>query len=600
MPRTFRNPEARLLADTLRPERGQVGRVLVVLVVSLGLQLAMPALLGRFVDDALARRPLSVLTTVALIYVAIALVREVLELAITWWSVDLSWRAGNRLRERLAEHALRLDMAWHGKHSAGQLIERIDGDVDALVIFFTNVVVHVLGNILLMGGMLVIAFVIDPWAGATLMVTAVLGTLVMVRTRTVAVPAREAEREANAILYGDLEERLGGLEDLRANGAGAFAVHKLQVNSARSWRAGRRSALVGEGAYSLAAATFSAGTVAVLAVGFALRSKGLATVGQVLALFRYSEMLRQPLERIAEQMKEMQKALAGARRAAGLLDTSSALASGSLGVGSLPPGPLDVRFEDVSFGYDSHGGRVLHHVDLTLDGGRHLGVVGRTGSGKTSIGRLLLRLWDVSEGSVCIGGVDVRDLTTEALRGTVAVVTQDVELFAATVRDNLTLFGANAASDDDIVGAVEAVGLTRWLAAQPGGLDTTLTGARSMSAGEAQLLAMARVFLADPRVVLLDEASSRLDPDTEARLAVATRRLLQGRTALIIAHRLSTLDHVDDIVVMDHGRVAEHGARAVLAADSASRFHALLKMSSTSDLLGEPRADSADLLGRHR
>lgn len=588
MARSSRSPEARLLADTLSPERGPVVRVLGVLLVSLALQLAMPALLGRFVDDALAHKPLSALTRVAVAYVAIALLRQVLELAVTWWSVDLSWRAGNRLRERLAAHALRLDMAWHGKHSAGQLIERIDGDVDALVVFFTNVVVQILGNVVLMLGMLVIAFFIDPWAGLTLLLAGLLGTFVLLRMRTVAVPAREAEREANAILYGDLEERLGGLEDLRTNGAGGFAVHKLQVNSARSWRAGRRSALVGEGAYSLAAVTFSAGTVAMLALGFLLRSRGLVSVGEVLALFRYSEMLRQPLERIAEQMKEMQKALAGARRAAGLLDTEPALLPGPLGVGSLPAGPLALGFNDVSFAYDPSGPRVLHHIDLVVEGGRHLGVVGRTGSGKTSIGRLMLRLWDATEGSVQIGGLDVRDLTLDALRHTVAVVTQDVELFTATVRENLTLFGATQASDEDALAALDAVGLTRWLAAQPRGLDSAMTGARAMSAGEAQLLAMARVFLADPRVVLLDEASSRLDPDTEARLALATRHLLDGRTAVIIAHRLSTLDHVDDILVMDHGRVIEHGPRASLAADAASRFHTLLTMSGVSDLLGEP------------
>lgn len=581
MPRSPRTPETALLAVTLSPERARVGRVLAVLVVSLGLRLTMPALLGRFVDDALAGRPVSTLTNLALIYVAVALVTELMELTVTWWSVDLSWRAGNGLRERLAAHALRLDMAWHGKHSPGLLIERIDGDVEALVVFFTNVLVHVLGNVVLILGMLTIAFFIDPWAGITLIVAAAVGTIVLLRVRTAAVPAREAEREANAILYGDLEERLGGLEDLRTNGAGAYAVRKLQINSARAWRAGRRSALIGEGSYSMAALTFAAGTVATLALGFVLESRGIITVGQVLALFRYSEMLRNPLERIAEQMKEMQKALAGARRAARLLDTQPAIADD--GAQPLPDGPLAVQFDNVSFSYSAGGAKVLSEVNLDIAGGTHVGIVGRTGSGKTTIGRLTLRLWDATEGSIRVGGVDLRHVDRHQLRQTIGVVTQDVELFSASIRDNLTLFGHHAADDDQIQSALDAVGLTSWLEAQPQGLDT-LSGPRAMSAGEAQLLAMARVFLAGPRVVLLDEASSRLDPATERKLSEATERLLAGRTALVIAHRLSTLDRMDEIVVVDHGRIAEHGTRAALIDDPTSRFSQLLRLSQPGEV----------------
>jgi ATP-binding cassette, subfamily B, bacterial len=577
----------RLLALTLNPERGKLGRVTAVLLVTLALRLAMPALLGRFVDDALAREPLSALTAVAAIYVVLALLTELLELTVTWWSVDLSWRAGNRLREMLARHALRLDMAWHGKNSAGRLIERIDGDVEALVVFFTNVVVQILGNVILMIGMLVIAFAIDPWAGVTLMAAAAAGTVVLFRLRTAAVPAREAEREASAILYGDLEERLGGLEDLRTNGAGAFAVHKLQSNSARLWRATRRSAFAGDGSYAAAASTFAAGSVVTLALGFFLHSRDIVTVGQVLALFRYSEMLRQPMERIAEQMKEMQKALAGARRSAALLDTEPAIGDGPLGSDALPSGPLDVEFDGVTFAYDRTGGEVLHDVDLLIGGGRHVGIVGRTGSGKTTLGRLVLRLWDATDGTVRVGGVDVRQLDRMALRSTTAVVTQDVELFSASLRDNLTMFGTRDASDDEMLSALGSVGLDRWLATLPDGLDSQLRGSAGMSAGEAQLLAMARVFLADPRVVVLDEASSRLDPETEARLAVATRRLLEGRTALIIAHRLTTLDEVDEIVVVDHGRIVEHGTRAELVADTNSRFARLLALSGPGGVLGE-------------
>ncbi|MGY6501709.1 MAG: ABC transporter ATP-binding protein [Acidimicrobiales bacterium] len=576
--------EARLLLETVRPERTRATAIVGILLVALALRLAMPALLGWFVDSAIQARPLSTLTTIALAYVVIALVAEGLQLLVTYHAVDLSWRAGNRLREQLAHHAVRLEMGWHGRHSPGRLIERIDGDVEALVTFFANVLVHVLGNMVLMVGMLTVAFLIDPWAGLLLLVTSIVGAVVLVRLRTAAVPAREAEREANAILYGDLEERLGGLEDLRANGAGRYAVHRLHENSARSWRTARRAALLGDGSYALAAITFALGSVATLALGFVLQAAGVITVGAVVALFRYSEMLRQPLERIAEQLKEFQKAIAGARRAALLLGTEPQLPDGPLGDDALPSGPLAIRFDGVTFTYAGAGEPALSDVDLVVEAGAHVGIIGRTGSGKTTLGRLVLRLWDVDAGAVTVGGVDVRDLDRTVVRSRIAVVTQDVELFRASLRDNLTVFGTRQVDDATLVEVLERVGLAPWFAHQPQGLDTPLRGGTSLSAGQAQLLAFARAFLADPDVVILDEASSRLDPETEARLSEATATLLRGRTALIVAHRLATLDTVDDIVVVHEGRIAEHGPRAELATRPGSRYARLLSHSDDAEL----------------
>jgi ATP-binding cassette, subfamily B, bacterial len=575
---TAPRPASRLLATTLRPERARVLALVALLVVAMLAPLAGPVILARFVDDALAGRPAGALTGLAAAYLAVAVLGEVLQLAVTWASVHLAWRAGNRLREDLADHALGLELAWHGDHSAGVLIERIDGDVEALTEFFSNVVLHVLGNAILVSGVLVISVLIDWRAGLVLGLFAFLAVAVMIRLRVAAVPAHEAEREANAHLYGDLEERLGGLDDIRANGAGPYAVHRLHANAARSWRAARRASLHGDGAYAVSATAFAAGSVATLAVGIVLLDRGAVTIGAVFALFRYAQILREPLERIAEQLREMQRALAGATRAARLLATDPTLVDGPLGVGALPPGPLAVDLDGVSLRY-AEGTEALSGIDLHLAPGTHLGVVGRTGSGKTSLGRLLLRFWDPTSGAVRVGGVDVRDLEAAALRHRVAVVTQDVELLRATVRDNLTLLGRRPATDDELRRVLGEVGLGAWLAGLPEGLDTEVEGTGGLSAGEAQLLAFARAFLADPGLIVLDEASSRLDPTTEATMTAATHRLLEGRTAVIVAHRLATLDEVDEIAVLDGGRLVEHGDRRALAADPGSRYARLLRTS---------------------
>jgi ATP-binding cassette subfamily B protein len=220
---------------------------------------------------------------------------------------------------------------------------------------------------------------------------------------------------------------------------------------------------------------------------------------------------------------------------------------------------------------------VLQGLSFALEPGKVLGLLGRTGSGKTTMARLIFRLHDAESGVVRLGGVDVRDAMLGELRERVALVTQDVQLFQATVRDNITFFDAKI-PDGRIREVIEALELADWYNALPGGLDTKLeTGGRSLSAGEAQLLAFTRVFLRNPGLVILDEASSRLDPATEHLVERAIDRLLADRTAIVIAHRLGTVDRADDIMILDEGRATEHGNRLELLADPTSRFSELQK-----------------------
>ncbi len=570
--------DARLLAAHLRPERARVAALVGVLVVAMLLPVAGPLLLGHIIDAALDGEPTSALVTLALAYLAVTLTADGLQLAVTWWSVQLAWRVGNRLRLDLARHALSLDLSWHGEHSPGLLIERIDGDMEAVVKFSSAAVLQLAGNAILLAGVLVVSFIIDWRAGLMIALAAAVAVGIMVRLRSVAVAANDAEREVNAQLYGDLEERLGGLEDLRANGAGGYVVHRLQTHSSHWWRAARRVGFVGAGAYAVAAAAFSVGAVATLAVAVWLNRRGELSIGSTLALFRFAQMVRQPIESIAEQLREFQKAVASARRAGRLLATPLTIVDGP--GEPLPDGPLAVDLDHVTFGYGPDR-TVLDDVDVHLAPGTVLGVVGRSGSGKTTIGRLLLRFWDVTEGGVRLGGVDVREATHDELRRRIGIVTQEVELFRASVRDNLTLFDTVPADDAALIGVLEEVGLGRWFSGLTDGLDTVLEGDTHISAGEAQLVAFARVLLADPGLVVLDEATSRLDPHTEEQVNAVTRRLLASgqRTVVVIAHRLVTVERVDEILVLDRGRIVEHGRRADLAADPSSRYAELVNAS---------------------
>lgn len=242
----------------------------------------------------------------------------------------------------------------------------------------------------------------------------------------------------------------------------------------------------------------------------------------------------------------------------------------------VPPGALAVTFDHVTFGYDPTT-PVLRDVSLHIKPGSVLAVLGRTGGGKTTLTRLLLRSYDPQHGSVRLNGVDVRTMRVHELRRHIGIVTQDIQLFHATVRDNLTFFDPGV-PDERIIAVLRDLGMGVWYDALPDGLNTLLPpGGSNVSAGQAQLLACARVFLGDPGIVILDEASSRLDPATEHQLETAVGRLLRGRTAIVIAHRLQTVERADAVLILDRGQVAEYGARAALLRDPDSRFAQLLQ-----------------------
>ncbi len=297
-------------------------------------------------------------------------------------------------------------------------------------------------------------------------------------------------------------------------------------------------------------------------------------MGTVYLIFYFTNLLNDPIEQIRQQLQQLQQAGAGVARIRQLLRTQPEIIDGPGRM--LPPGALTVEFRAVSFAYNEDQ-PVLQNIDFCLEAGKVLGVLGRTGSGKTTLARLLLRLYDASEGEICLGAVPVQEATLHELRRHIGMVTQDVQLFHASVRDNLTFFN-RAINDERVLTVIEELGLGSWYRALPDGLETMLgSDGEGLSAGEAQLLAFTRVFLADPGLVILDEASSRLDPATENLIERAVSKLLAGRTGIIIAHRLSTIQRADSILVLEDGRVLEYDARNSLADDRASRFYRLLQ-----------------------
>jgi ATP-binding cassette subfamily B protein len=615
-----------LLVSYLKPQWLVVLLLAVLILSNIGLQLVNPQIMRKFVDATQVGGETDVLWQSALLFMGVALAQQIVSVIATYISENVGWTATNALRADLAEHCLYLDMSFHNARTPGEMIERIDGDINALSNFFSQFVIQVFGNGLLLVGVLVLLFREDWRVGAALCSFALVALVALWRTRNLASPHWKAEREASAEQYGFLEERLAGTEDIRSSGAKPYVMRRfytlmrqLKAKTLKAW-------LMMNIMVNLMEVLFAVSNAVAFAIGIYLFSQGTITIGAVYIIFHYSNMLMRPINRITRQMQNLQQAGASITRSRELLDKKTKLVQSGGSTGKqIALGALAVAFDNVSFGYDDAettqtneqqsapaareatsqtsklpapqeketadgetaakgaGAKemVLKDISFGLKPGTILGLLGRTGSGKTTLTRLIFRLYDPDEGTICLGrngnAINIRDVPLLNLRQRVGIVTQNIQLFHATVRDNLTFFD-DTIPDAKIEKVIEDLGLGEWFASLPDGLDTELeSGGGGLSAGEQQLLAFTRIFLKDPGLVILDEASSRLDPATEHLIEQAVDRLVQNRTAIIVAHRLGTVQRADEIIILEKGHVLEYGSRLELAGDTRSRFYSLLQ-----------------------
>ena len=563
-----------LLLKYLRRQKALVSLASALILTNTGLQLVNPQIMRYFIDEALSGSPLRILLAAAGVFVAVALVQQVVGVLATYTSGQVGWNATNALRSDLARHGLSLDMPFHNTHTPGGMIERIDGDAETLGGFFSTFAVQILGNVIMLVAVLALLFHEDWRVGLTLLVFALTSLVVIVRMRNVSVANWKANRDASTETYGFIEERLAGREDIRTSAAQPYVMKGYFDHMWVWFRVHVRAAFVSSVVFTSAMFFFSAGVAISLAVAAYLFIEGEITIGTVVLILQYTQLVLHPIISMSQEMARVQQAGASIIRIDELFRTRREVTDGQ-GI-QFPEGPLTVRFDSVSFGYNPRE-PVLRDVTLDLRPGRVLGLLGRTGSGKTTIARLLFRLYDPEEGRVLIGGHDIRNARISELRSRVGLVTQDVRLFRGTVRDNLTFFDLSVPISR-ILKVFGEVGLTQWYSSLPNGLDTMLQpDGGGLSSGEAQMLAFARVFLSNPGLVVLDEATSRLDRSTEAAIGRAVDRLVEDRTAIIVAHHLSTIQRCDDIAILEEGRIVEAGERDALASDPNTRFHSLLE-----------------------
>ncbi|GAA3094415.1 hypothetical protein GCM10020001_007780 [Nonomuraea salmonea] len=382
----------RLLLPSWRAAPALIGAV----SAATALPLAAPQVTRWFVDDAMGGASIRHLTLIAAGYLVLAVAGQAARTVTAWLAGRLAWDGSNRLRERLTGHALHLDLAFHGRHTPGELIERVDGDVVAVADFVVAFLLDVVAGVLLLAGVVVAVLLVDWRIGLALLAYCLVIGYGMARAQRLAVPSAARSRAASAALFGALEERLAGAEDLRANGAGAHTVRRFHQVSAALFRAEHRDARIGTVLLAGTSVAFAAGTAIMLGLAAWTMRSGALTVGTAVLLLQYTMMVRAPFERLIDQIRQYQAALAGVARIAGLLAERPALTPGTR---PLPPtGPLGLDLDGVGFTYPGDDEQVLSGVRLRLAPGETLGLVGRTGSGKTTLARLVLRLHDPVQG----------------------------------------------------------------------------------------------------------------------------------------------------------------------------------------------------------
>lgn len=563
-----------LLSKYLKSQLKSIIILAVILAGNIILHLANPQILRFFIDEATKGDTARRLTIAAIIFIGAAILQQGFNLIATYLSQNIGWRATNGLRVDLIEHCINLDMEFHKAHQPGELIERIDGDVNALFNFFSKFILNVLTNGVLLMGILMLLFREDLRIGLSLGVFAMIALCSLWYLQSTKVDSWVADRESYGKLYGFIGEQITSTEDIRSSGAKNYVMNRFYDMLRKLLPITTKAVMNYYNMWSATLIIFTLGNVIAFGLSAYLFKKGVITIGTVYLIFSYTELLARPIEQIRQQLQDLQKAGASITRVKELLGTKPKLNEGKKVLTS--PNSIEVNMDKVSFSYEEDS-QVLKDICLKVPKGKILGVLGHTGSGKTTLAKLLVRLYDTESGEIYLNNCDIKELTFKELRDNIAYVTQEVQLFQATVRDNLTMFNKDI-KDEEVLRVLYEVGLNQWYDSLPEGLDTVLqAGGGGLSAGEAQLLAFVRVFLKNPGLIILDEATSRLDPITEQLIEKALDKLIKNRTCIIIAHRLWTVQRAHNIVILDRGVVVEQGIREQLVKDSQSKFYNLLQ-----------------------
>jgi ATP-binding cassette subfamily B protein len=555
-----RGRKLRGLIEILAPYRWRVLAMFTALLLATGAALAPAPLAKLAIDDGINKHDVGALDLIVGGFLLSAIVYAVASYAQTYLVGWVGQRALQDLRIKLFAHLQSLSVGFYSRNRAGVIISRLTNDVEALDQLVSDGMATLFQSGLTLIGVVVILFVMDSHLALLTFLALPLLAAGGLAFRIASADAYRLTREKIAWITGYLQETLSGIRVVRAFGQEPRHIARFgELNEDN--RAANMKTVYLNGAYFPAVEMLSAlVTVEILVVGGIEAITGHTSTGVVFAFIAALNNFFDPIQQLSQLYTTYQSGMAALDKIFELLDEQPELADAP-GALPLPRIRGELRFEDVSFRYGSSQDAdwALHDVDLVIPAGQTVALVGATGAGKSTFAKLVARFYDPTAGSVLVDGHDLRSVQAHSLRSQMGIVPQEGFLFSGTVRENIA-FGRPDATDAEIAAAASAVGAATFIAALEHGYDTQV-GERGvqLSAGQRQLLAFARALAADPRILVLDEATSNVDVHTESLIEQGLRRLVAGRTAIVIAHRLSTIRHAGRIVVLEHGRVVEQG-----------------------------------------
>ena len=546
----------RRTAAMLRPYRRTVALATVVMMGATGALLAGPALVRYGIDHGLRNDDGGALNLAAAAFLGVALAAVALGRLQVWLVARVGESFLRDLRVRVFDHLQSLSIDFFSGEQTGRLVSRMTSDIDALTELVQFGLVMFVTNALLLIGSVAVIIGMSPRLAVVCLVSVPVVLVASVRFRRRSNRAYLIVRDRIGQTLSTLQEDLTGVREIQAFAREEIEEKRFSRHNRAQLQANLDAARIASYYFPVVELAGVATTAVVVGVGGWMVHDGAVTVGTVAAFVLYLGNLFEPIQQLSQLFNTLQSAGAALAKLYGLLDTQPTVRE--------RPGAVDlpargaIAVEGVDFSYDERV-PVLFRVDLTIAPGERLALVGPTGAGKSTLAKLVARLHDPTGGRITMGGVDLRDATLESLRRRVTVVPQEGFLFGGTVRDNVRV-GRVGASNDEVDDALRVIGAYDRFAALPDGLDTEVRerGSR-LSAGERQLVSLARAALANPEVLVLDEATSNLDPGTEAIVEAAMGVLMEGRTVVVIAHRLSTAERADRVAVIDDGRLVEVG-----------------------------------------
>jgi ABC-type multidrug transport system fused ATPase/permease subunit len=563
-----RGRKLRWMAGLLRPYRGRVALTVVAMLAATAAGLAPPYLAGQAIDAGIVTGDSGALTLIVVAFLIVAVIYAAATYAQTYLVGWVGTRALQDLRERVFSHLQSMSIGFFTRRSPGVLISRMTNDIEALNQLVTSGVVTLISSGLTLVGVVAIMLLLDLKLALVTFLTFPLVAVASIIFRVASHGAYRATRERIAAITAYLQETLSGVRVVRSFGQEPRHTAAMTELNEANREANMRTVFLNASYFPAVELLSAAGTAAIVLYGGTQAIDGAIQIGTIVAFIGYLQVFFQPIQELSQLYTTYQQGMAALDKVFELLDTEPDMVDAP---GAIDPGQLrgEIEMEGVSFAYadDALERRAdgepvewaLRQVDLHVPPGQTLALVGATGAGKSTFAKLVARFYDPQVGRVLVDGHDLRGVQQQALRRQLGIVPQEGFLFSGSVRENIA-FGRPAASLAEIEAAVAAVGATDFIAALPEGLDTQV-GERGvqLSAGQRQLVAFARALLAEPRILILDEATSNVDVRTEKTIERGLERLLAGRTAIVIAHRLSTIRRAGKIVVLEGGRIAESG-----------------------------------------